>query len=338
MSWVEKIFFKRSVKKEDLMSMASVEWAWQRTHKITSLIDGMLETIGRAVISGGVEVDFPDRWEIYPPQMIKMIVKALYVYGKAFLETDGLFLYWIPPMIIEKDPNNSEYFMLSNGRRISKSRVIQFTLPDLDYKPKSVLEVLDTELQLDDIVIDALKMYYTNSMMPSVILNAPNLKPHQEEELRKAFLERFKAKPNAIHILGGAEVKLLEVPHKLDTQTTNDIEQLLMKRLAIALGIPLYKIGLMQYSANEERRFYAEVIRPLQEYLSYVFLQWDWQVNFLPNIRSMENLPQLVDAVASGIITINEARKVLGLPPIEGGDDAYIMSPEGKTDVGGEDA
>ena len=128
-----------------------------------------------------------------------------------------------------------------------------------------------------------------------------------------------------------------------------DMDFLQMKNMsardiAMCFGVPSQLVGIpdaQTYSNVQEARLalYEETIIPmakriqsdLNEYLSPLFnenIRIEYDIDSIPAMaeRRRRIYENVTVAVREGIISRNEARERLGLEPITGGDDVYILS------------
>ena len=114
--------------------------------------------------------------------------------------------------------------------------------------------------------------------------------------------------------------------------------------IALCFGVPSQLVGVpdsQTYSNIAEARLalYEETIIPhlrliesdLNEWLSPLFgedLDFCYDIEGIPALaeRKRKTYENVVSAVNAGIMTRNEGREVIGLAPIQGGDDIYISA------------
>ena len=116
------------------------------------------------------------------------------------------------------------------------------------------------------------------------------------------------------------------------------------KDIALCFGVPSQLIGIpdaQTYANVQEARLalYEETIMPLarrvesdlNEWLSPMYgddirIEYDFEAVPAMTERRRRIYENVTQAVREGIISRNEARDRLGLEPIDGGDDVYILS------------
>ena len=111
--------------------------------------------------------------------------------------------------------------------------------------------------------------------------------------------------------------------------------------IALCFGVPSQLVGVpdsQTYNNVAEARLalYEETIIPhlrlvesdLNEWLApmYEDIQFKYDIDSIPALaeRKKKTYENVVSAVNAGIMTRNEAREVIGLSPVNGGDDIYI--------------
>jgi hypothetical protein len=133
------------------------------------------------------------------------------------------------------------------------------------------------------------------------------------------------------------KVSKVELKADLPIEQTQKMFEFLGRRVSAFSGVPLHRLGLAQFDENEERRFYREVVRVYQEVIEDTLQeQCRLRIEFMPQAKGLNYIDELVEAVQNGILTPNEARHILGLPPVDsdGADDLILITPKGKEDLG----
>lgn len=167
------------------------------------------------------------------------------------------------------------------------------------------------------------------------------LTPEQYQRLKEQIDLEFSGSENAGRpLLLDAGLKWQEItinPKELDWLTSL---QSMIREIAIAFGIAPELLGDSQnktYSNFEEarRQLYYNVVLPYGELLVYEFnkglnqfMNFYVEINYneidaLAEDRS-EVIKQATEAVKAGILTINEARELLGKPKVSGGDQIFM--------------
>jgi len=137
---------------------------------------------------------------------------------------------------------------------------------------------------------------------------------------------------------GGMDWKELSVsPKELDWIMT---QKMLVREIAVALGIAPELLGDSEnktYSNFQEarRQFYYNTVLPLAELIVYEMNRVLGENGFKGFEIAYEDIDALAEdqtiifdralrGVQAGVLTINEARKELNLPPIKGGDQIFM--------------
>jgi hypothetical protein len=309
---------------------------------LTSLIQSSADEIARAVVSGGVMMpeNTTFRMEFGVIRQLYLTVKSLVLFGDAFYEKNGTNLLWIPTGSIDYEYEGGElhyYIQSIEGRKeISKDKIVHFQMPENDLKGKGVLHKLSSEIYLDKYMLMSLISYYKNAMYPRYLIGLQDANREEIKNIEMRMADLFYSAPNGIMLINKKPEKV-ELKSDLPIEETMKLYEFLAKRISAVVGIPLYRLGIGNFDEAQERKFYREVVRVYQEIIEEtLWKQAKFQIEFLPQAKGLVYLSELVDAVQNGILTPNEARHILGLPPVEsdGADDLILITPKGKEDLG----
>ncbi len=174
---------------------------------------------------------------------------------------------------------------------------------------------------------------------------AVNLSESQRQQLLTDLNNRFSGAGNAgrpMLLEGDFDWKEMGLSpkdmdfHRLKNMATTDI--------ALCFGVPSQLVGVpdsQTYSNVAEARLalYEETIIPhlrkissdLNEWLVPLFddrLQLEFDIDSIPALaeRKKKTYENVTSAVREGIMTRNEARKIIGLETVEGADDLYVSA------------
>ena len=170
------------------------------------------------------------------------------------------------------------------------------------------------------------------------------LTPDQSKQIRKDLDKMHSGVKNAgkIMILEGGFT--FESPNMTPRDMSFDsLSSEVNAKIALALGVPDQLVGIQgaqTYANVKEARqsFYYDTIKPQAERIASDLNEWfrealdDNRIEFdfdsAPIISDMkrEKEQSLSQMISSGIYTINEAREILDLNPIENGGDVYLPS------------
>ena len=174
---------------------------------------------------------------------------------------------------------------------------------------------------------------------------AVNLSEGQRAQLLTDLNNRFQGAGNAgrpMLLEGDFDWKEMGMSPK-DMDFMN-LKHMSATSIALCFGVPSQLVGVpdaQTYSNVAEARLalYEETIIPhlkliqsdLNEWLIPMFnenIRFEYMLESIPALaeRKRKTYENVTSAVREGIMTRNEAREVIGLSPIDGGDDIYISS------------
>lgn len=186
---------------------------------------------------------------------------------------------------------------------------------------------------------------------PGALTTDKNLTPDEMNELRKQFQERYAGPNNAgrpLVLSGGLSWQQIGFsPSDMDWVKLKSITRL---QICTAFGVPPELLGDHEhatYSNYKEARkgFYHETVLPLLDYIRDELNGWlvprfgnnlviDYDADAIEAIQ--EDRKQVWDmamnAVDNGILTVNEARFMMGHEDVDGGDVRLV--PVNKVPVG----
>ena len=184
---------------------------------------------------------------------------------------------------------------------------------------------------------------------------AVNLTESQRQQLLTDLNNRFVGSGNAgrpMLLEGDFDWKEMGLSPK-DMDFIN-LKHMSATDIALCFGVPSQLVGVpdsQTYSNIAEARLalYEETIIPhlkliqsdLNEWLVPMFseeLEFCYDIDGIPALaeRKRKTYENITSAVNTGIMTRNEAREIIGLSPVTGGDDLYInaaLMPIGSADV-----
>ena len=250
--------------------------------------------------------------------------------------------------IIDKLGNITSYHLYAEASRefavIDPALVVPFRNfnPRNNFEGMSTLEATRTAAEIDEYAKNYNKNWFQNSARPDMILKFDSdLSKAQKDALREEWKNRY----SGVHNVG----KMLVAPRGLTIETISPshadmeyIEQRKFSREEI-LGIfrvPKTILGLTEEvnRASAEAALYSfvkftimpkyrRIVNALNEYYLPMFKDGDTLEFELQN-RPPEDpdalVSQISQGIAGGIYTINDGRRLLGLPEIEGGDVVFL--------------
>jgi len=205
----------------------------------------------------------------------------------------------------------------------------------------SPIFALGKEIQMQDAGNNTLLSFFKNGVKGSGILkiNQGNLNSKAKENIRKKFEEANNGDNELRTIIldSNMEYTPIEVNTKVLELVNNNVYT--TKQIAKAFGIPLDKFGMeltntssdqanLSYLQNTLSHYFAAFISELNiKLLSYPqnrVSQFKFNTDRLLEVSTDKLIESLSKGIQSSILTVNEARTKLGLPPIENGDKMLV--------------
>ena len=214
--------------------------------------------------------------------------------------------------------------------------------PTNDVYGLSPLQVIAPVINLDLSIIQYAKAFFQNAGVPSGMLKIKRRINTQEEAntIRRTWRSQFSS-PGNFHNLAildeDAHYEALATP--ITDLALGDLRDTVETRICMAFGVPSILVGAVigldraTYANYKEARktFYSEKMIPLvNRIVRFLNLHMEGEfpgefigVDF-SNVRSLiddkdDITKRAVDQYGAGLVTLNEARAVLGLDPVEDG-------------------
>jgi HK97 family phage portal protein len=252
-----------------------------------------------------------------------------------------------------------------NGRRVFYPRedVVHFKNgldPANPYLGLSQLAGVWREIYADNQASTYTAALLANFGAPSVILQPKvsgtgglpiTITPDQRDKLKTLWLQGTTGDAVGLPIVPSAPLEILPISHSPEEMTLDKIRMSPEARLCAALGIPAQVLGVLaglEHSTfanyqEAQRIAYRNGLFPLWSAISRTVTRQLLKLDFggLPSDRAMfdtsdvEALSESADDLSkriveqkkAGILTINEGRAELGLPPLPDGDVREPMPP-----------
>jgi len=317
---LKELIFKRSISDENIRKIATTLSPYQFFSKrVGSISITAANIISRFVLSADLETEVSGDWY----NIIKLMVEGEVLYGVGYAEFDGDFVYPLPPLLQKKDG----YYSLGE-RSIDADKVIEMKTYEYNYNYQGLLNYLSDELKIDAKVFDVVEQYFDDYTYPTTIGVVDASSEEQLNKIKGIWMERYQNKANSIFLVN-YPIEIHHIIRQLDTEAISYAYTYVLERVASYTGIPINLLKGEKITAEEERIFMQTVIIPLQKKIEQAFATREITVKFNRIASGIGMLSEVSNAVKLGIISINEAREIFGLDPVEGGDDLFILNPEG---------
>ena len=228
--------------------------------------------------------------------------------------------------------------------------------PTNDVYGLSPLQVIAPVINLDLSIIQYAKAFFQNAGVPSGMLKIKRRINTQEEAntIRRTWRSQFSS-PGNFHNLAildeDAHYEALATP--ITDLALGDLRDTVETRICMAFGVPSILVGAVigldraTYANYKEARktFYSEKMIPLVNRMVRflnLHMEGEFPGEFIAvdfsNVRSLiddkdDITKRAVDQYGAGLVTLNEARAVLGLDPVE--DGGVRRMPLNVLEVGG---
>lgn len=327
-------------------------------NRIASLIGSMTIRLMRNGENGDIRVknQLSRMLDIYPnPYMNRMgfvmwIVKTMLLTGSGNAvvvpRTDGGYLRSLEPVSPSRvtfipNPDGFGYSIRIGDTEYRPDQLLHFAMnPDSTYPWKGT----GYTVQLTDIA-DALKQanktrnaYLSKEYKPGVIIRVESWDERlQTDDGRAKFLKSIGAdiEGNLPVILPADGMQIEQIkPLTLTDLAINDAVNISKQTAAAILGVPPFVLGVGTYTSAEWNNFVATSIMPIakiieQELTRKLIYEPTWFVKFNPwSIYAYE--PATLASIGGtlydkGMMTGNEIRDWIGLPPMDGLDTLKIL-------------
>lgn len=180
--------------------------------------------------------------------------------------------------------------------------------------------------------------FMSSEWKPSVIIKVDgNSEDLISEKGRRKLLDRYVKSSEAGEpwLIPAEQMEVVQVkPLSLNDLALSDSVKLDKQSVAAILGVPPYVVGLSGFNQSEWNHFISTTVMPIvrgmeQEMTRKLLLSPDWYISMNPWALYAYDLKDLSEIGANmfvrGMMTGNEVRSWLHLPPKEGLDELVIL-------------
>lgn len=280
---------------------------------------------------------------------IQWIVQTLFLYG------DGNAVVWpqfrrgylqdlkpVPPSMTSFIPSGTwDYTVAINGKEYDPDQVLHFVLNPGNYYPwkgqgltvalKDVANNLKQAAQTE-------KGFMQSKWKPSIIVKVDALteefsSPEGRSQLLREYIDTSEVGEPWMIPAEQFEIEQIK-PLSLSDLALADMVQLDKKTVASIIGVPSFVLGVGDFIREEWNNFISSTIMPLARMIEQELtkkLLYSPELYFRFNSRSLFNyeLKDLADIANNqyvrGIMSRDEVRDWIGMPPAENEDDLIIL-------------
>lgn len=249
-------------------------------------------------------------------------------------------------MTVKQDDQTGKLiYLISNSkgrqRRVNPDHILHFKCFSMDgLTGTSPLMSLRDELNIQGAGNKMLANFYNNGVNPNGILkiNDADLDAEAKSNIRKSFEAANAGMSNTSRVMildDGQDYTPMEV--NSDVAKLVNSNDWTSKQIAKVFGLSSYQLGIEENHSNVEQTNLNYVNGTLRHWfdtfsseLSFKLLNRADKYNFSFNTDELLNtdpnttLDNAIKAVQGSLLTINEGREKMNLPPVDGGDNLLI--------------
>lgn len=245
-----------------------------------------------------------------------------------------------PGATFQRPTNSRTYYVLSNGVKLDAANVLHFRLrPDPDYPWRGIGPRVQLEQVVESIVQTAKTKtaYMSSEYKPPVIVAVNANSPLSDPKDRSKFIKRYltRSDPSEPWVVPADLMTVSQIkPLSLTDLAIKDGMELDKKTVATIFGIPSFLLGVGAFNKEEYNTFISRTIKPIctgiQQELTKKLLDSEKRY-FRFNPRSLysyslQELSQIaLNMRNAGLMTGNEGRNWLDLPPKKGLDELVML-------------
>lgn len=250
---------------------------------------------------------------------------------------DGSVFYGVQLTELERGERALTEPMLVPASDIIHHRVLTTAHPLLGVSP---LYSLGATATLNSAIAENMSRFHANSSRPGGILSIPGgLKQEARERLRQEFSKAFNGDQAGKTMVLDFDTKFEQMAYTAQESSVKELLQYTVEEVCRALRIPRHLMmleGGAQVSVESGMRTYhSSCLRPLIEALENRFddafelhgtgRYIEFKIDDLFRAETDRRVESLTKGVQGGLFTVNEARRMEHLPPVDGGDAAFLQ-------------
>ncbi len=285
-------------------------------------------------------------WSLGTRQLwVQWIISQELCHGEAFVipQTNGMMIADLPPApgaYAYRNPGDNGYRVRYKGLDFDADNVLHFRLrPDPDYPWRG----LGPEVQLQQVVDSILQTgitktaYMSSEYKPPIIIAVNSDSDLADETVRKDFIRKMlkRSDPSEPLIVPADMMTVSQAkPLSLTDLAIRDGVELDRRTVATILDMPPFLLGVGSFNRDEFNNFIARRIMPIargfeQELTKKIVFSPNryWRLNarglYSYSLTDLANIAR--DWRAAGLMTGNEGRNWLDLPPLDGLDELVML-------------
>lgn len=285
-------------------------------------------------------------WSIGTRQtLIGWVVATMIQRGNAFVlpvtEGGNLADLWpMPDAEIRETNDGTVYCVEWNGRYFLPDEVLHFRLrPDLAKPWRGLGPAVQLQPIVDSIMqtAETKRAYMSSEYKPPIIVSVNSDSPLSDPKQRKKFTEQYlkRADPSEPLVIPADLMTVTQAkPLSLTDLAIKDGIELDKRDAAALVGVPGYMVGVGTFNKEEYNTFISSTLLPTarlieQELTKKLLLAEDRYFRFHARGLYSYDMKELSDigeaAYVKGIMTGNEVRNWLQLPPRDGLDELIML-------------
>ena len=276
---------------------------------------------------------------------MQWIVETMLTEGEAVVipQTSGALIADLPPApgaSLYRPTGSDTYYARYNGYDFDADSILHFRFrPDPDYPWKGI----GPELQLQQVVDSILQTastktaYMSSEYKPPLIFGVNSDTPLADPKERSKFVKQYltRSDPREPLIVPGDLMTIHQPkPLSLTDLAIKDGMELDKKTVAAIYELPPFLLGVGAFNKDEYNRFISGPLMRIckiieQELTKKLLVSPERYFRFNPRALyaySLQELSSIAKTMRdSGLMTGNEARNWIGLPPMDGLDELVML-------------